>query len=125
MPDCTIAPHENHLRTVRWCDRRRRHDAHRIACHSRRASYHPLFAVCFLIVAGPAGEISPLGTWPLYVLAALFVVVALACFSAGSHPVSLRIVGGVVFVAYLAGTILFLSKGQPSGFRIVVGERQR
>ena len=60
-----------------------------------------LGAVGFFITAlEPEGL--PTGVAGFYAMAALFVIIAVACFFPKTHPITLRMIGMVIFCGYVA-----------------------
>lgn len=92
-----------------------------------------LCAAAFLMTAlDPSGL--PAGAFPFYVLAVFCVVIAIACVFPQSHPVTLRLIGAVIFLAYAAyvsdsfntknfgrAFVGFLVWGIPSGYLAIMG----
>jgi hypothetical protein len=77
----------------------------------------------------------PAGSFVFYSMAAFCITIAIACFFPQSHPVTLRIIGAVIFFAYVAyvadslhtqnlgrAILGFLVWGIPSGYLAVVGK---
>lgn len=88
----------------------------------------------FAALALISGDLFPVGPWPFYGLAALCVALAAACFFRGSRPVTLRILGAVRFLTYLAYALGSLKEltafrairafclwGLPSGYLAIHG----
>jgi ABC-type Fe3+-siderophore transport system permease subunit len=87
----------------------------------------------FMTARDPSGL--PIGAWAFYSLAAFCIVIATACFFPQTHPFTLRLIGIVIFVTYvayvwdsfhtqnLARAIQgFLFWGVPSGYLAIVGK---
>ena len=94
-----------------------------------------LCAFGFLITALDPSSGLPAGPLVFYGMALLFVVIAIACFFPKSHPITLRIIGTVIFIAYvlyvldsfhnqnLGRAILgLLVWGLPSGYLAIMGK---
>ncbi|MFO0959264.1 MAG: hypothetical protein U0800_17840 [Isosphaeraceae bacterium] len=94
-----------------------------------------VFAVSFAGLGLYAGNLFPVGPWPFYGLAAFCVAIAVACLSPASRAVTLRIIGLVVFLTYVAYFIDSLEEltvlralrgfclwGLPSGYLAIRGE---
>lgn len=61
-----------------------------------------VFAASFLALALYAGALFPVGPWPFVGLSAFCGAIAVACLFPGSRPFTLRIVGVVIFLVYVA-----------------------
>lgn len=93
-----------------------------------------LCAVGFLIMAlDPSGL--PAGALAFYGMAAFFIVIAIACFFPKSHPITLRLMGAMIFCAYVAyafgsfqtqnfgrAIVGLIVCGMPSGYLAVSGK---
>lgn len=93
-----------------------------------------LSAVGFWMMAlDPSGL--PAGASVFYGMAAFCVVIAIACFFPQSHPITLRMIGAMIFCAYIGylhtsfGTqnlsqamMGFLVCGIPSGYLAIMGK---
>ena len=93
-----------------------------------------LGAVGFLILAQDTSGL-PAGAYVFYGLAALCVVIAIACFFPKSHPITLRIIGTAICLTYIYyvadsfGTenlvraiVGFFVWGLPSGYMAIMGQ---
>ncbi len=93
-----------------------------------------LSAVSFFLIGVTLGPQLPAGSWPFYGLAALCAIGAIACGWESSRPVTLRLVGGAIFLAYgwyvfdawrganaEEALVGFLVWGLPSGYMTFVG----
>jgi hypothetical protein len=93
-----------------------------------------LIAIAFSAVALTIGPRLPLGSWPFYLLTVFCLSISVACLSPVSRPITLRLIGSVVFLATAAfvysernsnewvGTILaFAVFGLPAGYVAVTG----
>jgi len=78
------------------------------------------FAGCLFPLLGIAlqNEV-PLGMWPFVAMGALCLVVTLACFVPRTWPITLRIIGASVFLAYTAH--VGISVNTPNFERAVMG----
>lgn len=76
-------------------------------------------ALFFLLSALDPDSPFPGGPLAFYGLAILCVVIAIACIFPKSHPVTLRIIGTTIFVAYTS--YLVHSFGSPGFFRALAG----
>lgn len=70
-----------------------------------------LGAVGFFLTARDPSGLPSEDPFLFYGLAAAFVVIAIACFFPKSHPVTLRLIGGLIFVAGITNVILSFSSG--------------
>ncbi|MBP0030748.1 hypothetical protein [Roseofilum sp. Guam] len=86
----------------------------------------------FMTALDPSGL--PAGASVFYGLAILCIVIAIACLFPQTHPVTLRIIGTVIFCAYIAyvmdsfqtdnlgrAIVGFMVWGIPSGYLAVMG----
>ena len=93
-----------------------------------------LGAVGFLMTAFDTSGL-PVGPPFFYGMAALFVVIAIACFFPKSHPITLRIIGTAVCCAYIfylvdsfgsdnfgRAIIGFFFIGIPFGYMAIIGK---
>ena len=76
-------------------------------------------AVAFAALAPILGPISPRGAWPVYLLSSFCAVIGLACFRSASRPVTLRLIGAIIFVVYAA--YVWSSRNDLNVFRAIVG----
>lgn len=87
----------------------------------------------FVTALDPSGL--PAGAFIFYGMAAFCVVIAIACFFPQSHPITLRLIGIMIFCAYIAyvsdsfrtpnlgrAIVGFLVWGIPSGYLAVMGK---
>ncbi|MDY7016043.1 MAG: hypothetical protein SVX43_21080 [Cyanobacteriota bacterium] len=93
-----------------------------------------LGAVGFFLTALDPSDF-PAGPPVFYGLAAVFAIVAIACFFPKSHPVSLRLIGAIIFAAYVGyiidsfqtqdfgrAVVGFIVWGVPSGYMAISGK---
>ena len=87
----------------------------------------------FITALDPSGL--PAGSLVFYTMAAVCVVIAIACFFPKSHPVTLRLIGAIIFTTYV-GYIIdsfqaqnldravagFIVWGLPSGYLAIMGK---
>lgn len=78
-----------------------------------------LSAAGFAVIGIVFGPELPSGPWPFYGLAAFCGLIALACLVRGSRPMTLRIIGAVVFLAYVF--YAYDSIGDRNFFRAIAG----
>ncbi|CAN5899520.1 hypothetical protein BH23PLA1_BH23PLA1_41020 [soil metagenome] len=76
-------------------------------------------AACFAAIGMISGDLLAAGAWPFYGLAVFCVVIALACLSRSSRPVTLRLIGLVIFLAY--GFYIYDSLGDLNILRAIAG----
>lgn len=78
-----------------------------------------LSAIGFAAIGRLLGPELPAGSWPFYGFAVLCALIAVACLVRSSRPVTLRIIGSVVFVAYVV--YAYASIGDKKFARAVAG----
>ncbi len=76
-------------------------------------------AAGFVVIGLSSGDLLAAGAWPFYGLAVFCVLIALACLLPSNRPVTLRIIGSVIFLAYLV--YLYDSFGDLSVLRAIGG----
>ncbi|MUG96883.1 hypothetical protein F7734_32895 [Scytonema sp. UIC 10036] len=94
-----------------------------------------LCAAIFLMMALSASSSPPAGAFFIYGIVAFCVVIAIACFFPQSHPITLRLIGIIIFCAYVAyvfdsfrtanlgqAIVGFLVWGIPSGYLAIMGK---
>ena len=90
-------------------------------------------AVFFIIALDPSSLAA--GAFASYGIAAFFIAIAIACFFPQSHPITLRLIGIIIFAIYVAyvyesfltqnlsrAVVGFLVWGIPSGYLAVMGK---
>jgi apolipoprotein N-acyltransferase len=92
-----------------------------------------LIGASFAILAALSGDTFEGGPLPFYGLAALCALVALACLVPQTRPVTVRLIGGVVFASCawllyshaegdMRGALaVFVVCGPPAGYAVVMG----
>jgi hypothetical protein len=94
-----------------------------------------LSAVGFFLTGYFLGAELPAGSWPFYGMSAFCGVIAVACLAQSSRPLTLRVIGSVIFLSYviyafdsfgdrdfLRALIGFVWWGLPSGYLAIWGE---
>jgi len=76
-------------------------------------------AAAFVVIGASLGAELPAGSWPSYGLAMFCALVAHACLVPGARPVTLRLIGFVIFLAYVV--YAFDSIGERTFFRAIGG----
>jgi asparagine N-glycosylation enzyme membrane subunit Stt3 len=84
----------------------------------------------FMTALDPSGL--PAGALVFYGMAGFCIVIAIACVFPQSHPVTLRLIGAIIFLAYVSDSfhtqnlgrafVGFLVWGIPSGYLAVMGK---
>ena len=92
-------------------------------------------AFSFALIGAFLGPALPAGSWPFYGLSAFCAVIAIACLVRNGRAITLRIIGSVIFAAYVVYAIVSIGNanfdralrgllvwGLPSGYLAIVGQ---